>query len=642
MSILGRNIFVALNFILTVLLLLSSCSSEKTNETSKDSLSLNVQQQKKDYLALVMSFDTLAMAQVKRTVTEEDSLLALQPDHQSNPFNYYFRGRKLSLDKKPDSAIMVFKQMKGTQQLDDIELLKRYHLLDHSLGKGSTVESVVMQRIFSAIEDAEKMKSKFTYRFYDLLAKAYYQNRNDKKSLTYAALYFDNHPFKSHPVIKQRYFDISFLLAYRLGDFKKMAYYNAQARTLAKKIGNSLAIARTYDYEAQIYSAQSKHKEALACSKIYFNYLKKTNNLNDIAYNNLATAFNLNHQPDSAIFYYKAAIALERKDMSGNQKHIYYKGLLDAYKFKGDFKNALASSDSAHAIELRNSKAIEAVKVAEMHEKYEAEKKDENIQQLKSRNQLNETIIKQQRWTIFLTLLVFVGILSFFYVIQRQQRLRQKNKLLKVEVQQLNMEQKLLQAQLNPHFIFNAIANLQGLVASGHTDESVRYLKSFSGLLRSILEQNRKDFIEIEEEVNSLENYIQLQQMRYADAFEYRIDIDDELDLNEILIPPMLIQPFVENAIEHGFRNITYKGMLRVAFKIDGPSLNIRVEDNGSGLTNAPADKQKKQSLAQVIIKERFDLLFTSKGQTAAFKVTDKQKPDTGVLVEINMPIIKE
>lgn len=624
------------------LVLLNACNS-KNNTSAVAENNGPVNQKQKDYLALIISLDTLRSVAVKQIVYREDSLLAKQPNRDQNPYYYYFKGRRYNIEKEGDSALLAYGKMKGAKANDEVEQLKKYQILDQTLGNGTMVESGFMQRIFSAIESAEAAKSKLTYRFYDLLAKAYYQNDNEEKSLTYAALYFDNHPFKTHPVIKQRYFDISFLLASRLGDFKKMAYYNSQARILAKKGGDSLAIARTYDNEAQIYSASNQPAKAIVSSRIYFNYLKKTHNLHGIAYNNLATTFIRNGQPDSAIYYYREGLALQKNDVTGKYSNVHYKGLIDAYKMKGDYRSALAAADSAYKIELRNSKAIEAVKVAEMNEKYETEKKDQNIKQLKSRNELNETIIKQQRWTMFLILLIFLGLLSFFLIFYRQQRLKVNNKLLKSEIQQLSMEQKLLQAQLNPHFIFNAIANLQGLIASGHTDESVRYLKSFSGLLRGILEQNRKDFIEIDEEITSLNNYIHLQQMRYAGAFDYKIIVDEELDLNETLIPPMLIQPFVENAIEHGFRNINYKGLLIISFKIKDDSLIIEVNDNGSGLKKSVVDKQKKQSLAQIILKERFELLFTSRGQKAQFKVADKSGvEDKGVLVEMIIPIINE
>ncbi|WP_316795231.1 histidine kinase [Pedobacter agri] len=624
-------------------LFISACRNKEDKGKSQQTTTTQNKLNKKDYLSLIISFDTLSSFKIKKIIFEEDSLLSSSADKDSNPYYHYFKARKYSLEKKRDSALIEYQKIKPAKPKDDLALLKTYGILTQNMGNGSMVESAVTSQIFAGLEIAEETKSRITYRFYDLLAQAYFQNQNAKKSLEYAAIYFQNHPYNHHPAIKQRYFDISFLLASRLGDFKKMAYYNNQARLLANQINDSLALARTYDNEAQIYSQQGKSAKALESSKIYFNYLKKTDNLNDIAFNNLATSFNKNNQPDSAIRYYKEGIAFEKRDLSGKQKNVHYKGLIDSYKMKGDFVHALEAAEAAHAIELKNNAAIEAVKVAEMHEKYETEKKDQNIAELKGRNKLNETIIKQQRSSMFLIVLIFLGVISFFFIIYRQQRLREKNKLLKSDNQRLNMEQKMLQAQLNPHFIFNAIANLQSIVASGHIDESVRYLKSFSGLLRGILEQNRKDFIEIAEEITSLNNYIQLQQMRYAGVFDYQIDVDSELDLNETLIPPMLIQPFVENAIEHGFRNIAYKGLLLISFKLKNDLLLIEVEDNGSGLVQKTVDTPKKQSLAQIILKERFELLFKSNKQHAAFNIKDKNALGCrGVSVEITIPIIND
>ena len=640
MIINARTIFTLCSIL--SILFLSSCRNKKGSTEAAESGTQNTGV-KKDYLSLIISFDTIPAASVKKIIFLEDSLLSNTADKDNNAFYHYFKGRKYNFEKKRDSALAEYQKMKGTKPTDEVEFLKNSLVLTQNMGNGSMVESALTSKIFADLEKAEQAHSRLTYRFYDLLAQAYFQNQNEKKSLEYAAIYFKNHPFKFHPVIKQRYFDISFLLASRLQDLKKMTSYNLQARSLAIKIGDSLALARTYDNEAQIYSMQGQPAKALLSSRNYFNYLKKTDNLNDIAFNNLATTFIRNGMPDSAIRYYKEGIEFGKRDLSGKQKEVHYEGLIDAYKMKGDFAKALEAAQAAHKIELLNNKAIEAVKVAEMHEKYETEKKDQNIAELKGRNKLNETIIKQQRSSMFLILLISLGVLSFFFVIYRQQRLRERNKLLKSDNQRLIMEQKMLQAQLNPHFIFNAIANLQSIVASGHIDESVRYLKSFSGLLRGILEQNRKDFIEIAEEVTSLNNYIQLQQMRYAGVFDYQIDVDQQLDLNETLIPPMLIQPFVENAIEHGFRNIAYKGLLLISFKVKDDLLLIEVDDNGSGLIQSEEDQQKKQSLAQIILKERFELLFKSNKQHAEFKVKDKKAHGwRGVNVEITIPIIND
>ncbi len=594
----------------------------------------------KDSLAAILALDTLSNEAFKSTVYQENNLIKAKHGPVSS-YLHYFKARKYLLERKPDSALLEFKQMKGKTPDDAVELLKTYSILSLSFGDGLLVESSVMEKIISAMKIAERIHSPVTYRFYDLLAKAYFQNNNEKESLKYSVLYYENHPYKTHAVVQQRYYDICFLLAARLNDDQKMKFYNGKAHELAVKVGDSLAIARSYNNESQIYARQHQNEKAVEFSRLYFNYLKKHNNLNDIAYNNLATAFIRNKQADSAIKYYLEGIEREKKNQFKKQNGRYYQGLKEAYQHKGDFVRAMEAADSAYTIELRNYQAIEAVKIADLQEKYETEKKDQSIQKLNELNKSNEAAIKQQRWTLVLLTLVFLAIFLFFYFIYRQQRLKEKNRLLQSENQRLNIEQKLLQTQLNPHFIFNAIANLQSLITSGHVDEPVCYLNSFSSLLRGVLEQNRKDFIELGEELNTLTNYIRLQQMRYEGEFDYQIIVDEDLNPQRVLIPPMLIQPFVENAIEHGLRLISHKGMLKISFSKVNRMLLIKVDDNGSGIVNHHTEKQNKQSLAQIILRERLALLFSSRGERAEFTVNDKIEGQ-GVIAEITIPLIEE
>lgn len=599
--------------------------------------------QKRDYLSLVISLDTLSSGEYKKAIYREDSLLRHVADSNALPFYHFFKGKKYSQQKQGDSALAEYRQMNGIQPDDDMELLKRYCLLDQSIRNGMTVERDLMNGILSTMKTAEHQHSKITYQLYDLMAKAYYQNNNPNESLEYAERYYNAHPYKSHPVVMQRHYDISFLLSSKLNDFDKMMLYNVEARNLAMDIGDSLAIARTYDNEAQIFSRQGQNEKALASSKTYFNYLVRTDKLNESAYNNLATSFLRNRQLDSAIRYYREAMAVAKKSRPGKPSSVYYKGLIEALKKKGDYAEALGVADSAYQIEIDDIKRIEAVKFAEIHERYETEKKDRNIAELSSRNELNEKIIRQQRWTLVLAVLVFVGVLLFFYFMHRQYRLKERNRLLQSENRRLNMEQKLLQAQLNPHFIFNSIANLQSLVASGDTKESVRYLSAFSGLLRNVLEQSRRDFISLDEEIITLEHYLLLHQMRFVGLFDYGIKVDEQLYPENILIPPMLVQPFVENAIEHGFRNIDYKGMLTISFKVANGQMFITVEDNGKGMTAKEPNEQKKQSLAGTILKERLEVLFNSQGQEAKFDIEDKKNSGgRGVVVHIVIPEIKD
>lgn len=633
--------YIHFSFLMFILLLALSCSQNK-KEQSDDS---QVQEQTNmaDDLATVISLDTLNTQAIKAHVDAKITYLQNVESAQAMAYLNYFIGKKYLLDKKRDSAQLMFEKIVVPKNDNDVLFLKKVSLLDLSVKNGVAVKASLMDSILTLTERAEEENSRITYRCYDLLAQAYYQNHNEKISLQYVEKYFANHPFKNHPVIKQRYYDVSFLLASRMNDYDKMQNCNAEARKLAVEIKDSMAIARTYDSEAQIYERKKDYPKALAYSKIYVQYLLKTNNINSEAYNNLATSFIRNSMLDSAINYYKKAIELDQKESPGKQKFIYYIGLLDAYKLKGDYKLALQASRQAHALELSAISEIEAIKVAEIREKYEAEKKDKNIIELQSVNQLNKNVIKQQKTTIIVSSLAFLAVILSLYFSYKQRQLKQKNSLLQSDNKRLNMEQKLLQVQLNPHFIFNSIANLQSLASASDTKETVRYLNVFSGLLRNILEQSRKDFITLEEEVATLENYIQLQQMRYHELFDYQITTAENIYLPTVIIPPMLIQPFIENAIEHGFRNIDYKGQLNVSFNVVNDQLIIVVDDNGKGIEPKNRSKQKKNSLAGTILRERLDVVFNSQGQEAKYEQTDKKEfGDHGYIVKITIPELKD
>lgn len=636
-----RKIGFIFSFLLLLFFSVSSCTQKEKEKVAVAKIQNKVLSQ--DDLSTIIAFDTLSNAAMQKKLDEKLELLQNNTDEEAKAYYHYFAGIKYQWANKRDSTKLMFESIIVPKGNDDIFFLKNIGLLNQSMNDGVAVKAEIMDSIHQLTEKAEKENSKLTYRCYDLVAKAYYQNHNDKSSLQYVEKYYANHPFKHHPIIEQRYYDISFLLASRMSDYTKMLSSNAKARKLAIAIDDNLAIARTYDHEAQIYDRQLDYSKALKYSKVYTNYLIKTNNINDVAYYNLAISFLKDNKADSAIHYFKQAITLNQKLAPGKPKYFYYKGLKDAYQFQGNYKLALIASEKANSTELSTIREIESVKIAEIKEKYEAEKKDKNILALQSRNKLSEKIIEQQKITMLLSSLIFLAVILFLYFSYSQRQLKQRNKLLNSENKRLNMEQKLLQVQLNPHFIFNSIANLQSLASSGNTKDTVRYLTAFSVLLRNILEQSRKDFIGLDEEVATLENYIQLQQMRYKDMFDYKINTDNTLYLPSILIPPMLIQPFIENAIEHGFRNIDYKGLITVTFTVKNEQLIILVDDNGKGIETKSTNDQKKQSLAGIILKERLDVVFNSQGQEAKCEQTDKKhNGGHGYTVKIVIPKIKD
>ncbi|SKB39738.1 TPR repeat-containing protein [Sphingobacterium nematocida] len=626
---------------ITVLFLswvLSACTDGNRSSTPK-----SVQDEqtplKIDYISFYIASDTLPLPDRKKAIAMEDSILVKRRDSESWPMHFFFQAKLKFWDNEPEAGFLMLDSMKVTEPSSDIYFLKHWATLEHETNRNSVVEATVMKEIQELLQKAELAKSRVTFHFYDVAAKAFYQNRNEKTALSYVAKYFESHPYNWHPVVKQRYYDVSFLLASRMADYEKMEKYNELARQLALSSKNNTALARTYDNEAQMYARRGLFSKSLEYSKLYVSILEQNNNIHDVAYNNLALSFANSGQLDSAITYYKKAIELNKIKMPEKPRYLLYKGLSEAYLQKGDYRKAFEALDFGNKLEIKSIKEIEATNIAEIESKYQTEKKDRNILELNNKNQHSENIIRQQKWMLFTGLALAIGVLAIVYTMYQQKSLKQKNKLLHSDNNRLKLEHKLLQTQLNPHFVFNSIANLQGLIATGDTSQSVLYLSSFSQLLRDILEQSRKDFIGLDEEIESLENYLHLQQMRYPNLFDYQIAIDKHLDLEEIVIPPMLLQPFVENAIEHGFRNLTYKGKLNIQFELTEKALSITIDDNGNGMSNPKPKGQKKKSLAYEILKERLQLLYRFSNQEAYFEVTEKNVlGEKGVKVKISIP----
>ena len=179
---------------------------------------------------------------------------------------------------------------------------------------------------------------------------------------------------------------------------------------------------------------------------------------------------------------------------------------------------------------------------------------------------------------------------------------RQKQAITVLEKNQ--MKQKLLITQMNPHFIFNSVQNIRSLINNKQNDEAVDYLGKFSKLTRQILENSNENYISLEEEVEMIENYLSIQQLLYDNKFNFTIIVQQGIDVESIFLPPMLAQPFIENAIKHGLSNRSENGKIAVHFYLKENKLFFEVTDNGKGFD---ADKKvsNHKSLAMTITKER-------------------------------------
>ena len=274
--------------------------------------------------------------------------------------------------------------------------------------------------------------------------------------------------------------------------------------------------------------------------------------------------------------------------------------------------------------------------IEEIKKKYESEKKDQQIDLLSQENKFQEFKVKQTQYFLLglAGLLILIVIVAILLIRQNKLKANQNTILL---------QQKLLRSQMNPHFIFNALSNISNLIDKNDNATAAKYLTRFSRLVRHILESTRADFIELDKEITNLENYLSLQKLRFDDKFDYTIQIDDKIDSSEFEIPPMLIQPFIENAIEHGIKPRETKGHIAIRFKMNGKQLICEVDDDGIGRKKA----QEKQlaghkSMATSIIMERLQNLNRKLKQNILLEILDL-KTDTGVSlgtkVRIGLPL---
>jgi tetratricopeptide (TPR) repeat protein len=296
------------------------------------------------------------------------------------------------------------------------------------------------------------------------------------------------------------------------------------------------------------------------------------------------------------------------------------------------YLQALSSAKDTLAILTRNREAIE------IQMKYEAGRKDNEILSLGQSNELKELRLYRTRLVLGIIAGLAVVIALFLIILTRQNKIR-------LSQQTLILRQKLLRLRMNPHFIFNALSGIQSFILGEEPDKASYYLSKFSTLVRSVLYSSANEYITLENELKAIDSYLSLQKIRYPNKFDYSIDVDALIDPEYTNIPTMLAQPFIENAIEHGVKNLETKGRVTVRFRRDHALLILEIEDNGVGRKKAEElllkhDKDHK-SMAIDITRERLDLLNKKLNRKINLDIRDLRDEagrPLGTLVKIEIP----
>ncbi|WP_108424882.1 tetratricopeptide repeat-containing sensor histidine kinase [Flagellimonas amoyensis] len=362
----------------------------------------------------------------------------------------------------------------------------------------------------------------------------------------------------------------------------------------------------------------------------------------------IASAYIAQDKLDEAIPYLEKSIVEADKDDDLVIQKDATRKLSEVYRNKGDFTKALESYQDYVAVvdslyvrkEQEISRAARFNRdIANTQNRISSLEQERELSQSKyslavTEQQLYEETSKRQKWIIYslgfgVLLMAFTAFL--YYRSNRQQKLA--NNLLAL---------KSLRTQMNPHFIFNALNSVNNFIAKSDERSANRFLSEFSVLMRSVLENSEEDFIPLAKELDLLELYVKLEHSRFADKFDYEINVDQKIDIDAYQIPPMLLQPYIENAIWHGLRYRETKGFLKIEVgQVTENMLEIVIVDNGIGRTQSAAlktnNQRKQKSKGMGNIKKRIQILNDMYKNRVDVSITDLNADRTGTKVSLKL-----
>jgi tetratricopeptide (TPR) repeat protein len=439
-------------------------------------------------------------------------------------------------------------------------------------------------------------------------------------------------------------------------------FYLAETFRLNRKTNNITYTANAASNIAYCYIKQNKVDSAsVYIDKAYALFSKISNEgiKSAILINYGAVQFMKNHLTE-ALKFTQQGVALAKKVNSKNWILYGYRTQAEILQKIGQYKQAYEFSNRAYLLN-DSLQIMEAQrKAVNIQRDYEIQKKQQSIdvlaQQAKSNEEKFQSEIRVKFYLIAsIILLIITGGATYYALRQKlntnkklqvkNEEIAKKNEVL--ESVNRNLQDHALRIQMKPHFIFNALNSIQFLILQKENEKAFDYLSKFSQLLRSALEFSDQDFIELDKEVKWLELYIQVEALRFNHGFEFTLDNQLSADRqSKVKIPPLLIQPFLENAIAHGLMTKPANRTLRLSLNMQADQLVITVADNGIGreaaaLINAQ-NKKNHRSFGMDLVSKRLEILKTITGKNFTCNTSDGQNENgksEGTVVKIQIPI---
>jgi tetratricopeptide (TPR) repeat protein len=569
---------------------------------------------------------------------------------------YYNEGVFYTDRTELDSGLLFYRK-----SMEINRMLKNYHVLAYTeveIAKTLTKQGnypEALELLYKALIQFEKIDDKEGVGdVYKAIGRIYSKQRNYDKALNTLFKACDLYEkIDQKREIINTLFNISVNYS-SMKNYKESVRYAKKSIALLEQMGE-VAQEREqgmlYSSLGLMYSKNMQLDSAILCFEKSIEIAMKSNNLAVLGnrYISIGDAYRFKKQYPKALDYAMKAVTtarnnhdLETEENGVNLLSIIYeltgnyKGALDMKKLSGQLKDSLRQEEDKEQI-------------IEKQFKYEYEKKaliakgaeEKKINDLRLESSLKNT--RKNEWIMGLSFafIILAAGSWFLYNYYRQKNVIhiQKNNLLK---------QQLLLTQMNPHFIFNSLNAIQNFVMKQDSLQAGIYLSQFAGMIRMILDFSRKDYISLESELEFLNHYLELQQLRTGHAFTYTFEIGEDIEPDGLLVPPMLAQPFIENAIEHGGFRKEKKGELRVSFRKEKELLLCVIDDNGVGLKASAGQKKQAgkqhESLATRITLERMETLYHGHMHACKVVIEDKKDGDpsaSGVRVTFVIPCIE-
>ena len=437
------------------------------------------------------------------------------------------------------------------------------------------------------------------------IANCYLHEKNFDKALEYyanAKISLDKNP--NPRALGEWYNNFGLFFKATNNPAKAIENWNLAIATFSS-IEDKFGVADTYIYLGQLYLDQNKLQEALNSANKSLQLAKEINVLEQIVISEklLSDIYAKQGNSDQALLHYK--LFSKANDSLVNETNIR-KSVEEEMNFEFEKREVL--------------------------QKKELEKKEILIKEQSKRNKLQ----------IFFAVLLALLLSGIIFLIYNRMQLK---KTLTLQKELAEYEQKALHLQMNPHFVFNCLGSISSFIVQNGTDSAVKYLSKFSKLMRLTLEYSKEALIPIDKEIESLQNYLELEQLRFNQKFDFVINKSRAIE-DDTALPPLLLQPFVENAIIHGLIPKAEKGMITVSFSIDGESLICSIEDNGIGFDKSKEIKETlvsvHKSMALDITKKRLEMMEASTAQKANVEIKEIKSENGEILgtkVILNLPL---